>query len=234
MRREGSCKRTARHARAMAPCRQAEARAISPVMPLSARRASTSVFALVAAILAFGGAGCEDGGEETLPAGAAGAGGDAGSAGSAGGDPGVDGACPDPTRPGVRYFSSAAAQCRAEQLGGCSAEETGFFNTCGCGCYPRVLAGECPPNLDSEADFRSRDPGACAVTTFECPLGAISFSNACGCGCLPPLGARRPAQRPSRTRSRGGRAGGFPGYAARGPRSGPLCRFRDPGSPRWA
>jgi hypothetical protein len=145
-----------------------------------------SLLSLVAAIVTTGGFGCEDEREATPPAGAAGAAGASGSAGAAGSDAGVDGACPDPTRPGVRYFSNAAGQCRAEQLEGCSTEETGFFNACGCGCYPRILAGECPPNLDTEAEFRSRDPGACAVTTFECPLGAISFSNACGCGCLPP------------------------------------------------
>lgn len=137
-------------------------------------------FLLVSSIAATLGLHCED--DETPPVSAEN-GGAAGAAG--GGAAGEATTCPDPQQPGVRYFSTDAGQCQAVQLESCTAEETGFFSTCGCGCFPRATDGTCPALGDTDAVFRSRDPSVCAESTFECPFGMLPFSNSCGCGCLP-------------------------------------------------
>ena len=114
--------------------------------------------------------------------GAGGAGGAGANAGGAGGG-GTD--CPDPDKPGVRYFSSDPQSCRAEDLSRCVEGENGFFTSCGCGCFPKGSDATCPTLGETEADFRSRDPLACENLVFECPFSSVPFRNSCGCGCLP-------------------------------------------------
>src|SRR5262245_38402122 len=96
----------------------------------------------------------------------------------------TDDFCPDPEHPRVHYRSQDPNDCFDVELG-CTTDQNGFFNSCGCGCIDK---GDplCPPLTEPTIDWISTDPADCEPEPPTCDLGQYGFSNSCGCGCMSP------------------------------------------------
>jgi hypothetical protein len=89
--------------------------------------------------------------------------------------------CPPADHPRVHYVSADLAECQTVVLD-CTLDQTGFDNTCGCGCIDKGDA-ICPEVFDPAVTWVSIDPAECDGPP-QCALGDTPFSNSCGCGCI--------------------------------------------------
>lgn len=92
--------------------------------------------------------------------------------------------CLDPGLPCVHYESEDVNACGTIVLG-CTIDQNGFQNQCGCGCIdkgdPRC---NCPILDDPAILWISMDPSQCDPTPPDCAPDDVGFSNSCGCGCI--------------------------------------------------
>lgn len=95
--------------------------------------------------------------------------------------PPMQGECPSPDIPGVRYLCEDASRCEQIQFT-CPEGEGSFRGPCGCGCIASTTNNDCPdPNAPGVLYV---NPEACTSIDFACPEGCIRFDGECGCGCI--------------------------------------------------
>ena len=92
--------------------------------------------------------------------------------------------CPRADEPRVHYLSEDPNACLGVSLE-CDEGQTGFQNSCGCGCIDKGPA-LCPAPFDPAITWHGTDPARCPAEPPDCPLGEHGFSNECGCGCTAP------------------------------------------------